>query len=322
MASYAPILDNDELETKSLQQKQQIKSSKKSNYGSLRVDPPQQTKQTSTAFIVNYKHKISSGETLLGVSLKYGVPVDQIKRANRLWSNDLAFVKESLIIPIDREKLKEIDSNYQDDSDDLSQVNIDLNTKNSKANNGQENEENDNTEFKDYLNKYDTFITESKLKLKSLKTMSNIANSEFLNNTNGKTSKSNQSYDEGDDDLFKLNSSNKNGRQSSTEYLIIDPSEIRYDTDHMLNGSSHSKKNNTSFSFKSSSTNNLQPQPRSSSPDGLSANGKASNMNKSTSSASSVVSTSSSNRNNNSRARLVAENLQRLEREKDDLYEL
>jgi hypothetical protein len=74
MASYTPIFDNDELEKRSLQQ-QKPKTTKKSNYGSLRVEQPQQTKQTSTAFIVNYKHKISPGETLLGISLKYGVPV-------------------------------------------------------------------------------------------------------------------------------------------------------------------------------------------------------------------------------------------------------
>lgn len=32
--------------------------------------------------------------------------IDIIKRANRMWSNDLAFIKDFLIVPIDREKLK------------------------------------------------------------------------------------------------------------------------------------------------------------------------------------------------------------------------
>jgi hypothetical protein len=110
--------------------------------------------------------------------------MDQIKRANRLWSNDLAFVKETLIIPIDREKLKELNTNYTDELDDLNtnQIEIDLSNGKSKSSsfNGDsngtiknENDNNNDTEnVKDILNKYDTFINESKLKLKSLKTMS------------------------------------------------------------------------------------------------------------------------------------------------------
>jgi hypothetical protein len=79
MASYAPIFDNDDLEKKSLQSiKSASKTTKKSNYGSLRVEQPQQTKQTSTAFIVNYKHRLMPGETLLGISLKYGISVSEL----------------------------------------------------------------------------------------------------------------------------------------------------------------------------------------------------------------------------------------------------
>ncbi|XP_067305726.1 lysM and putative peptidoglycan-binding domain-containing protein 1 isoform X1 [Pseudorasbora parva] len=54
------------------------------------------------------EHKVQPGETLQGLSLKYGVSVsrlirkqmEQIKRANRLYTNDSIFLKESLFIPI------------------------------------------------------------------------------------------------------------------------------------------------------------------------------------------------------------------------------
>ncbi|XP_067305727.1 lysM and putative peptidoglycan-binding domain-containing protein 1 isoform X2 [Pseudorasbora parva] len=46
------------------------------------------------------EHKVQPGETLQGLSLKYGVSMEQIKRANRLYTNDSIFLKESLFIPI------------------------------------------------------------------------------------------------------------------------------------------------------------------------------------------------------------------------------
>ncbi|XP_073703703.1 lysM and putative peptidoglycan-binding domain-containing protein 1 [Garra rufa] len=46
------------------------------------------------------EHKVQPGETLQGLSLKYGVSMEQIKRANRLYTNDSIFLKESLYIPV------------------------------------------------------------------------------------------------------------------------------------------------------------------------------------------------------------------------------
>ncbi|XP_052000767.1 lysM and putative peptidoglycan-binding domain-containing protein 1-like [Xyrauchen texanus] len=45
-------------------------------------------------------HNVQPGETLQGLSLKYGVSMEQIKRANRLYTNDSIFLKESLFIPV------------------------------------------------------------------------------------------------------------------------------------------------------------------------------------------------------------------------------
>ncbi|KAM7382920.1 hypothetical protein PAMP_002615 [Pampus punctatissimus] len=46
------------------------------------------------------EHKIQPGETLQGLALKYGVSMEQIKRANRMYTNDSIFLKKSLSIPV------------------------------------------------------------------------------------------------------------------------------------------------------------------------------------------------------------------------------
>ncbi|XP_035527799.1 lysM and putative peptidoglycan-binding domain-containing protein 1 [Morone saxatilis] len=46
------------------------------------------------------EHKVQPGETLQGLALKYGVTMEQIKRANRMYTNDSIFLKKSLSIPV------------------------------------------------------------------------------------------------------------------------------------------------------------------------------------------------------------------------------
>ncbi|XP_045471593.1 lysM and putative peptidoglycan-binding domain-containing protein 2 [Harmonia axyridis] len=49
----------------------------------------------------NYiKHYISNTDTLQGIALKYDVSIEQIRRANRLWTSDSLFLKEFLLIPV------------------------------------------------------------------------------------------------------------------------------------------------------------------------------------------------------------------------------
>lgn len=71
--NYLTTNSSDDLEKSSFV-KQPNKPSKKSNYGSLRTETQAQN-QTATVFIVNYRHRITNGETLQGISLKYSVPV-------------------------------------------------------------------------------------------------------------------------------------------------------------------------------------------------------------------------------------------------------
>nr|XP_033779986.1 lysM and putative peptidoglycan-binding domain-containing protein 1 [Geotrypetes seraphini] len=46
------------------------------------------------------RHQLQPGDTLQGLALKYGVTMEQIKRANRLYTGDSIFLKKTLYIPI------------------------------------------------------------------------------------------------------------------------------------------------------------------------------------------------------------------------------
>ncbi|XP_054626930.1 lysM and putative peptidoglycan-binding domain-containing protein 2 [Dunckerocampus dactyliophorus] len=50
------------------------------------------------------EHRVTDSDTLQGIALKYGVTMEQIKRANKLFSNDCIFLKSSLNIPVATQK--------------------------------------------------------------------------------------------------------------------------------------------------------------------------------------------------------------------------
>lgn len=50
------------------------------------------------------EHRVTDSDTLQGIALKYGVTMEQVKRANKLFSNDCIFLKNSLNIPVVSEK--------------------------------------------------------------------------------------------------------------------------------------------------------------------------------------------------------------------------
>ncbi|XP_052231146.1 lysM and putative peptidoglycan-binding domain-containing protein 2-like isoform X2 [Dreissena polymorpha] len=64
-------------------------------YGSTTKPQPHHSKYV--------KHFISRVDTLQGIALKYGTTVEQIKRDNKLWTNDSLFLREHLFIPITNE---------------------------------------------------------------------------------------------------------------------------------------------------------------------------------------------------------------------------
>ncbi|XP_042345210.1 lysM and putative peptidoglycan-binding domain-containing protein 1 [Plectropomus leopardus] len=71
-----------------------LRGSRTRSYGSLVRSPLSPVHQR------RIEHKIQPGETLQGLALKYGVTMEQIKRANRLYTNDSIFLKKSLWIPV------------------------------------------------------------------------------------------------------------------------------------------------------------------------------------------------------------------------------
>ncbi|XP_060905776.1 lysM and putative peptidoglycan-binding domain-containing protein 1 [Labrus mixtus] len=71
-----------------------LRGSRTRSYGSLVRSPLSPVRQR------RIEHKLQPGETLQGLALKYGVSMEQIKRANRLYTNDSIFLKKSLSIPV------------------------------------------------------------------------------------------------------------------------------------------------------------------------------------------------------------------------------
>uniref|UniRef100_A0A914VSS6 LysM domain-containing protein n=1 Tax=Plectus sambesii TaxID=2011161 RepID=A0A914VSS6_9BILA len=64
-------------------------------YGSTAT--PQQTRPRYTSVI---RHQVLPSDTLQGLALKYGSSMMEIKRANKLWSNESLYLKDFLLIPV------------------------------------------------------------------------------------------------------------------------------------------------------------------------------------------------------------------------------
>ncbi|XP_040854683.1 lysM and putative peptidoglycan-binding domain-containing protein 1 [Ochotona curzoniae] len=67
------------------------------------------------------EHLLQPGDTLAGLALKYGVTMEQIKRANRLYTNDSIFLKKTLYIPIltePRDLFSGLDSEEEKDGEE------------------------------------------------------------------------------------------------------------------------------------------------------------------------------------------------------------
>lgn len=67
------------------------------------------------------EHQLEPGDTLAGLALKYGVTMEQIKRTNRLYTNDSIFLKKTLYIPIltePRDLFNGLDSEEENDGEE------------------------------------------------------------------------------------------------------------------------------------------------------------------------------------------------------------
>lgn len=50
---------------------------------------------------LHYRHPVISTDTVKGLSLKYGVKIPDLKRTNRIWSNDDIYSRQFLLVPWD-----------------------------------------------------------------------------------------------------------------------------------------------------------------------------------------------------------------------------
>ncbi|XP_027004971.2 lysM and putative peptidoglycan-binding domain-containing protein 1 [Tachysurus fulvidraco] len=107
------------------------------------------------------QHNVQPGETLQGLSLKYGVSMEQIKRANRLYTNDSIFLKKVLSIPILTESLS-----FTNENESLEDESI-LQHQQVPVENGQRvseiQEVTADISPSDYLKRMDSLIYQSKL---------------------------------------------------------------------------------------------------------------------------------------------------------------
>ncbi|XP_076136811.1 lysM and putative peptidoglycan-binding domain-containing protein 1 [Alosa pseudoharengus] len=113
------------------------------------------------------EHQVQPGETLQGLALKYGVSMEQIKRANRLYTNESIFLKKSLSIPVLSDLDKGLFSNEEEASDEEICQGHSA-PKNEPVENGtaQKDSEKDSSGADlspmDYLKRIDSLITQSK----------------------------------------------------------------------------------------------------------------------------------------------------------------
>ncbi|XP_053721128.1 lysM and putative peptidoglycan-binding domain-containing protein 2 [Synchiropus splendidus] len=143
------------------------------------------------------EHRVTDSDTLQGIALKYGVTMEQIKRANKLFSNDCIFLKSSLNIPVLSEKrfvfnglsLESPDGDSEPPSQDAPSVmlqNIEgpspppspppENTKPSQT-------QPEELSAKDFLHRLDLQIKQSKQAARRLKEEDNRSNEEFSSAT-------------------------------------------------------------------------------------------------------------------------------------------
>ncbi|KAM6434481.1 lysM and putative peptidoglycan-binding domain-containing protein 1 [Liasis olivaceus] len=71
-----------------------LRGSRARSYGSLVSSPARERR---------VEHRLRPGDTLQGLAVMYGVTTEQIKRANRLYTNDSIFLKKTLSIPVPAE---------------------------------------------------------------------------------------------------------------------------------------------------------------------------------------------------------------------------
>ncbi|XP_030639795.1 tropomodulin-4 isoform X1 [Chanos chanos] len=110
------------------------------------------------------EHKVQPGETLQGLALKYGVSMETIKRANRLYTNDSIFLKKSLSIPVisEHDSLGNGVEPVKENTDQEQTAYAEIASTNGKPTSEERKEGNSDLSPMDYLKRIDSLIHESK----------------------------------------------------------------------------------------------------------------------------------------------------------------
>ncbi|XP_035606918.1 lysM and putative peptidoglycan-binding domain-containing protein 1-like [Oncorhynchus keta] len=115
------------------------------------------------------EHQVQPGETLQGLALKYGVSMEQIKRANRLYTNDSIFLKKYLSIPVlsdyNRDANIGVDETEEDSGKVQDSTSIKVSTQNGKpVNNSEKTQEEGTSELSpmNFLKRMDRMISQTK----------------------------------------------------------------------------------------------------------------------------------------------------------------
>ncbi|GIX83964.1 lysM and putative peptidoglycan-binding domain-containing protein 2 [Caerostris extrusa] len=171
------------------------------------------------------KHIVQPGDTLQGLALRYGVTMEQIKRANKMWTADSLFLRSSLDIPVDKEALTVSSISCDSGSPQLSpvkhyengdsflncQTSIDLSNQlnSSISDNGVEREES----AADFLIRIDSHIAQTKDKVQRLQNKVVYSEDDLHNSRDGFSSHMSYQYQR-----------NNLSGSSSLSNLNVDPS--------------------------------------------------------------------------------------------------
>ncbi|GIX94666.1 lysM and putative peptidoglycan-binding domain-containing protein 2 [Caerostris darwini] len=170
-------------------------------------------------------HIVKPGDTLQGLCLQYGVNMEQIKRANKMWTADSLFLRSSLDIPVDKEALTVSSISCDSGSPQLSpvkhyengdsflncQTSIDLSNQlnSSISDNGVEREES----AADFLIRIDSHIAQTKDKVQRLQNKVVYSEDDLHNSRDGFSSHMGYQYQR-----------NNLSGSSSLSNLNVDPS--------------------------------------------------------------------------------------------------
>nr|CAG4645818.1 EOG090X0DPX [Lynceus sp. MCZ IZ 141354] len=127
-------------------------------------------KATNESYI---SHQVQASDTLQGIALRYGVTTEQVKRSNKLWTNDSLYLREYLRIPIVSDHVTTPTSEASAIMTESKSTLVVLNPNGSQSSINSNDSE---RSLQDYLGHIDSKIDHAVNEAKKLQSSSNVAN--------------------------------------------------------------------------------------------------------------------------------------------------